>query len=143
MDLAGTTIWKMTVGELNKALGLATCPGCNITVVGTHHDFVALPNGHILVLAAETKSESGLTGFPNPVNVTGDVIIDLDENHKPVWVWSEFDHLDLNRHPIFFPDWTHTNGIIYSPDDKALLISVRHQHWIIKLTTTMGREPAT
>ena len=139
VDLAGTTIWKMTVGNLNKALGLATCPGCNITVVGTHHDFVALPNGHILVLASETLPESGLTGFPNPVNVTGDVIIDLDQNRKPVWVWSEFDHLDLNRHPIFFPDWTHTNGIIYSPDDKALIISVRHQDWVIKIDYNDGQ----
>lgn len=139
VDLAGNTIWSMNFGQLNKALGLATCAGCNITVVGTHHDFVALPNGHILVLAAETLPESGLTGFPNPVNVTGDVIIDLDENRNPVWVWSEFDHLDLNRHPIFFPDWTHTNAIVYSPDDKALIISVRHQHWILKIDYNDGQ----
>ena len=139
VDLTGKIIWKMASGDLNKALGLATCPGCNITIVGTHHDFVALANGHILVLAAETLPESGLTGFPNPVNVTGDVIIDLDENRKPVWVWSEFDHLDLDRHPIFFPDWTHTNGIIYSPDDKSLLISVRHQHWVVKIDYNDGQ----
>jgi arylsulfate sulfotransferase len=139
VDLAGNTIWSLNFGQLNKALSLATCAGCNITIVGTHHDFVALPNGHILVLAAETLPESGLTGFPNPVNVTGDVIIDLDENRNPVWVWSEFDHLDLNRHPIFFPDWTHTNGIVYSPDDKSLLISVRHQHWIVKIDYNDGQ----
>ncbi len=139
VDLTGKLIWKMNVGDLNKALGLATCPGCNITVVGTHHDFVALPNGHIIVLAAEVKAETGLIGFPNPVNVTGDVVIDLDENRKPVWIWSEFDHLDLNRHPIFFPDWTHTNGIVYSPDDKALIISVRHQDWVVKIDYNDGQ----
>ena len=139
VDLVGNTIWQMDFGQLNKALSLATCLGCNITVVGAHHDFVALPNGHILVLAAETLPESGLTGYPNPVNVTGDVIIDLDENHVPVWIWSEFDHLDLNRHPILFPDWTHTNAIVYSPDDKALIISVRHQHWIVKIDYNDGQ----
>jgi arylsulfate sulfotransferase len=139
VDLVGNTIWQMDFGQLNKALSLATCLGCNITIVGTHHDFVALPNGHILVLAAETLPESGLTGFPNPVNVTGDVIIDLDENRVPVWIWSEFDHLDLNRHPIFFPDWTHTNAIVYSPDDKALIISIRHQHWIVKIDYNDGQ----
>ncbi len=139
VDLAGTTIWQMNSGDLNKSLALATCPGCKITVVGTHHDFAALPNGHILVLAAEILPESGLTGFPSPVNVTGDVIIDLDQNRKPVWVWSEFDHLDLNRHPMAFPDWTHTNGIVYSPDDKALIISVRHQHWVIKIDYNDGQ----
>jgi arylsulfate sulfotransferase len=139
VDLVGNTIWQMDFGQLNQALSLATCLGCNITIVGTHHDFVALPNGHILVLAAETLPESGLTGFPNPVNVTGDVIIDLDENRVPVWIWSEFDHLDLNRHPIFFPDWTHTNAIVYSPDDKALIISIRHQHWIVKIDYNDGQ----
>jgi arylsulfate sulfotransferase len=139
VDLVGNTIWQMDFGQLNKALSLATCAGCNTTVVvGTHHDFVALPNGHILVLAAETLPKT-VAGFPDPTNVTGDVIIDLDENRVPVWIWSEFDHLDLNRHPIFFPDWTHTNAIVYSPDDKALIISIRHQHWIVKIDYNDGQ----
>ena len=83
--------------------------------------------------------ETGLTGFPNPVTVTGDVIIDLDQNHKPVWLWSEFDHLDVNRHPFMFPDWTHTNSIVYSPDDKDLIISMRHQFWVIKVDYNNGQ----
>jgi hypothetical protein len=139
VDLTGQVIWKMTAADLNKALRLATCAGCNITIVGTHHDFAVLPNGHIIVLAAENVSESGLTGFPNPVTVTGDVIIDLDENHEPVWAWSEFDHLDLNRHPMLFPDWTHTNAIVYSSDDKSLIISVRHQDWVLKIDYNDGQ----
>jgi hypothetical protein len=124
---------------LNKALFNATCPGCNITIVGTHHDFVALPNGHIVILASLNKVETGLVGFPNPVTVTGDAIIDLDENRKPVWVWSGFDHLDVNRHPMSFPDWLHTNAIVYSPDDKNLIISVRHQDWVIKIDYNDGQ----
>jgi arylsulfate sulfotransferase len=79
-----------------------------------------------------------LTGFPNPVNVTGDVIIDLDENHKPVWAWSTFDHLDLNRHPLSFPDWIHANAIVYSPDDKSLVLSMRHQDWVLKIDYNDG-----
>jgi hypothetical protein len=91
------------------------------------------------VVAALQRPESGLTGFPNPVTVTGDVLIDLDENHKPVWLWSSFDHLDLNRHPLSFPDWTHTNSIVYSPDDKALIISMRHQNWVLKIDYNDGQ----
>jgi arylsulfate sulfotransferase len=139
VDLGGNVVWQMTAAQLNQALAAATCAGCNITVLGTHHDFAILPNGHLIVIAAQQKVETGLTGFPNPVTVTGDVIIDLDENHKPVWLWSQFDHLDLNRHPFMFPDWTHTNSIVYSPDDKDLIISIRHQFWVIKIDYNGGQ----
>ena len=101
VDLTGKLIWQMTAADLNKALAAATCAGCNITVIGTHHDFVMLPNGHLIIPAATQQVISGTT-------VTGDVIIDLDQNHKPVWLWNEFDHLDINRRPYLFPDWTHT-----------------------------------
>jgi hypothetical protein len=138
VDLTGQVIWQMTAADLNTALAAATCAGCNITVVGTHHDFQLLPNGHLIVIASQDVSESGLTGFPNPVTVTGDVIIDLDQNRKPVWLWSTFDHLDVNRHPMAFPDWIHGNSIVYSPDDKALVFSMRHQNWVIKIDYNDG-----
>jgi arylsulfate sulfotransferase len=139
VDLGGNVVWQLTAAQLNQALATATCAGCNITVVGTHHDFAILPNGHLILIAAQQKVETGLTGFPNPVTVTGDVLIDLDQNHKPVWLWSEFDHLDVNRHPFSFPDWTHTNSVVYSPDDKALIISIRHQFWVIKIDYNNGQ----
>ena len=125
VDLTGKLIWQMTAADLNKALAAATCAGCNITIIGTHHDFVTLPNGHLIVLAATTRDLSGTT-------VTGDVIIDLDQNHNPVWLWNEFDHLDTNRRPYQWPDWTHTNAILYSPDDGNIIISIRHQNWLCK-----------
>ena len=139
VDLSGQVIWQMTAAQLNQVLAAASCTGCNIAVVGTHHDFLSLPNGHLILLASQEKLESGVTGFPDPTNVTGDVIIDLDENHKPVWVWSTFDHLDVNRHPMAFADWTHSNAIIYFPDDKSLILSMRHQHWIIKIDYDDGQ----
>ena len=138
VDLTGKLIWQMTAADLNKALAAATCAGCNITVIGTHHDFVMLPNGHLVVLAATQQVVSGTT-------VTGDVIIDLDQNHNPVWLWNEFDHLDLNRRPMGFPDWTHTNAILYSADDGNLIISIRHQNWLVKIDycewSGRGRHP--
>jgi hypothetical protein len=131
VDLSGAVIWQMTAADLNAALATATCAGCNITVVGTHHDFVFLPNGHLIVLAATQRDISGTT-------VTGDVIIDLDENHQPVWLWNEFDHLDVTRQPMAFPDWTHTNAILYSADDGNLIISIRHQNWLVKVDYANG-----
>ncbi len=73
-----------------------------------------------------------------PTNVLGDVIVDLDTNLNPVWVWNEFDHLDVNRHPELFPDWTHTNAIVYSKDDGNILVSMRHQNWVVKVDYNNG-----
>jgi arylsulfate sulfotransferase len=132
VDLTGAVIWQMTAAQLNQALAAATCTGCNITVIGTHHDFALLPNGHLIVIAGLQQVVSGVT-------VTGDVLIDLDQNHKPVWVWNEFDHLDINRRPFMYPDWTHTNAILYSPDDGNLIISIRHQNWLVKVDYANGK----
>jgi arylsulfate sulfotransferase len=131
VDLTGKLIWQMSAADLNTALASATCAGCNITVVGTHHDFQFLPNGHLIVIASLQQVISGVT-------VTGDAIIDLDQNHNPVWVWNEFDHLDTNRRPYLFPDWTHTNAVIYSADDGNLIISIRHQNWLVKIDYANG-----
>jgi arylsulfate sulfotransferase len=131
VDLGGTVIWQMTAADLNTALAAATCAGCKITVVGAHHDFQMLPNGHLILLASTTQVVSGTT-------VTGDVLIDLDENHKPVWLWNEFDHLDISRRPYLYPDWAHTNAVIYSADDGNLIISIRHQNWLVKIDYNNG-----
>lgn len=131
VDLTGKVIWQMKAGDLNKALAAATCAGCNITVLGTHHDFVQLPNGHLIVIAGTQQVISGTT-------VTGDVLIDLDQNHNPVWLWNEFDHLDTSRRPYLWPDWTHTNAVLYSADDGNLIISIRHQNWLVKIDYENG-----
>ena len=131
VDLSGQIIWQLTAAQLNQDLAAATCTGCNITVVGTHHDFAILPNGHLVVIASTQQVVSGVT-------VTGDVLIDLDQNRKPVWLWNEFDHLDITRRPYMYPDWTHTNAVIYSPDDGDLIISMRHQNWLVKIDYANG-----
>jgi hypothetical protein len=56
-----------------------------------------------------------------------------------VWIWNEFDHLDINRRPYLYPDWTHTNAVIYSPDDGNLIISIRHQNWLVKIDYANGK----
>jgi len=91
-----------------------------------------IPNGHIAFIASTQQTISGTL-------VTGDVIIDLDQNHNPVWLWNAFTStLDVNRHPMSFPDWLHSNSLAYSPDDKALMLSMRHQAWVIKINYNDG-----
>ena len=64
--------------------------------------------------------------------------MDLDQNLQPVWVWNEFNHLDMARAGWQWPDWTHTNAILYSPDDGNILVSIRHQNWIVKVDYANG-----
>ncbi len=129
INLAGDTVREISIADLNAALASASCAECNVPPFYTfHHDVTPLPNGHWLVLANAAVALSSttvppLTNLP-ATTVLGDIIIDLDQNMKPVWVWNEFNHLDPNRHPYSFPDWTHTNAVLYSPDDGNLLVSM-------------------
>lgn len=134
-DLAGNTVKQITMDQLNTELAAADY---DLSLLYFSHDVTVLPNGHWLVLANTLKSVV-LNGQTTPTTVLGDVIVDLDQNLQPVWVWNEFDHLDVNRHPWNFPDWTHTNAVIYSPDDGNLLVSMRHQNWIVKVDYKDGQ----
>lgn len=136
IDLAGNTIRELTANDMNAKLAAT---GYDLVIEEMHHDILPLQNGHLIVLANFTKTFTDLPGYPGDTAVLGDALIDLDENQNPVWVWSTFDHLDVNRHPMFFPDWTHSNAVIYSPDDGNLILSVRHQHWVIKIDYQDGR----
>lgn len=142
VNLAGDTVREITINDLNAELANAGCAECGVTLGAFHHEVTPLPNGHWLVLASALKylsstTKPALTNLPAQ-NVLGDVIVDLDQNLKPVWVWNEFNHLDPDRHPMGFADWTHTNAILYSPDDGNILVSIRHQNWVVKVNYANG-----
>jgi hypothetical protein len=102
-----------------------------------HHDLLPLQNGHLIVLANFAKNLTGLIGYSGTVPVIGDGLIDLDQNWNPVWAWNSFDHLDPNRHLNGLPDWTHSNSLQYS-NDGNLLLSMRHQSWVLKIDYNSG-----
>lgn len=136
IDLAGNVIQQFTVNDLNGWLQAA---GYDLTVYSLNHDILPLSNGHLLLLGSDVQTFTDLPGYPGQTQVTGNDIVDLDPNDKPVWVWKTFDHLDVNRHPMGFPDWTHANTLVYFPDDGNLLLSLRHQHWVIKIDYENGQ----
>jgi arylsulfate sulfotransferase len=136
INLAGETVFQFSAEDVQVALSQAGMPN-NVSTF--HHDILPLPNGHLILLATSTQTFTDLPGLPSPTNILGDSIVDLDENRKPVWFWSTFDHLDINRRPLGFPDWTHSNALIYSPDDGNLILSMRNQDWVIKIDYRDGR----
>ena len=142
IDLAGNTVRSITMDQLNQRLAgsnLRDAGGNSYSFRGFHHSLIPLPNGHWLVLADYRKDYTDLPGYPGTTSVLGDAIVDIDPSGNPDWVWNTFDHLDVNRHPMNFPDWTHSNGLLYSPDDHNLLLSIRHQNWIIKINFLDGK----
>lgn len=141
IDLAGNTVKSLTVSTMNQKLAAGPFRDAegNVYKVGSfHHDVLPLPNGHMVLLGTYEREFSNLSGTTGPTEVIGDVLIDVDQNFNPDWVWNTFDHLDINRRPMNFPDWTHSNGLLYSSDDHNLLLSIRHQNWIIKINFLDG-----
>jgi arylsulfate sulfotransferase len=133
IDLVGNTIHDLPMATLNQSLAANGFP--NLNLFAFSRDVLALPNGHYVLLAQMAQAVSNVTGYPATTNVAGDVLIDVDQNYKPDWVWNAFDHLDINRHPFEFPpDWTHSDALLYSSDDHDLLLSIRNQNWIIKIS---------
>jgi len=141
VDLAGNTVREITMDALNQKLaaaGFKDSGGNAYQLKSFHHNVLALPNGHWVLLAAYPKNYTNLPGYPGTIGVLGDVLVDVDQNSNPDWVWSVFDHLDINRHPMNFPDWTHSNDMLYSSDDHNLLLSIRHQNWVVKIDFNDG-----
>jgi arylsulfate sulfotransferase len=118
---------------LSSMANLHDAQGNTYNFKSFHHDVLALPNGHWVILADYAKGYSNLAGYPGNTAVEGDAIVDVDAQGNPDWVWNTFDHFDVNRHPMNFPDWTHSNNMLYSADDHNLLLSMRHQNWIVKI----------
>lgn len=135
IDLTGKTVRELTVDTLNKKLLAAGYTRLRLQTF--HHDVEVLPNGHWIVLANHYRP--GTHPVQDQTDIFGDVLIDLDANLNPVWVWDTFDHLDIHRRPMWSSDWTHGNAVIYSPDDGNLIFSMRSQSWIVKIDYRNGK----
>jgi hypothetical protein len=134
VDPAGNVVRGISVAQLNTSLVNA---GYSLNVSSMHHDVLVQPNGHWVLIVDSIRQFTNLPGYPGTINVIGDALVDLDTNMNPVWVWNTFDHLDINRHPMNFPDWTHSNAVLHTSDNN-LLLSMRHQNWIIKIDYENG-----
>ncbi len=150
IDLAGDPVRETNLAAVNAQLAAL---GHEISY-GFHHDVQRLPNGDTVVLAY-TERKIDING--TPTNYIGDLIVVLDADFQVKWAWDAFDHLDVNRGPVLgeivnhgepgpesvVPDypavsWLHDNAVSLSPADGNLLLSVRHQDWVIKIDYENG-----
>ncbi len=135
IDLTGEIIRELSIEALNEKLHAAGYKHLQLQMF--HHDVEVLPNGHWVVIANQFRA--GSKPGQGQVDIFGDVLIDLDTNLNPVWVWDTFDHLDIGRRPMWSPNWTHGNAVVYTPEDGNLLFSMRDQSWVIKINYGNGQ----
>jgi len=171
IDLAGNTLRETNATRIRQQLvAMGRKSACTMgstvcTFGGFHHDAIRLPNGHTMAFGdVEQVFPAGTQGSKGPVDIVGDIIVELDDNFQVVWSWSTFDHdgggtqLDINRPavlgetcamnqpgcpPIFLApianDWLHSNSLQYRTTDHNLIMSLRHQDWVIKIDYQDGR----
>ncbi|HEX6880212.1 MAG TPA: aryl-sulfate sulfotransferase [Terriglobales bacterium] len=153
LNLLGNIVRETNVGRVNDQLvAMGKQP-----ITSFHHDAFRLPNGYTAAISSVERLLTNVQGA-GTVDVLGDAIVVLDTNFQVVWFWNSFDHLDATRKavldekctvpgggggcpPYFLAnvanDWMHSNSVAYTPDGH-LLVSVRHQDWVIKINYANG-----
>lgn len=150
IDLAGNVVRETNIAAVNAEL---TPLGLD-AISSFTHDVQRLPNGQTAVLGLVERTVN-ING--TPTNYIGHIILVLDENLQVAWAWNAFDHLDVNRGPVLgeivppgsagpsaavprLPavDWLHINAVSWSPADQNLVLSVRHQDWVVKIDYRNG-----
>ncbi len=138
VDELGDTVVEVTAKQLGVPL--------------LHHDVIPLPGGKFMAISLELRDvyypADSATHY-----VAGDFLVEFNEAGVISWSWSALDHLDPQRkregfdnpyYPYFSPsgsqakDWTHSNGVVYLPGDDSLLLSMRHQDWVVKIDHKTG-----
>jgi hypothetical protein len=129
---------------------LLEIPDDMLGVTGLHHELLELPNGNYMALSFVFQDvDYGMAGV---LPTAGDRIVEFTPGGQVVWTWDSFDHLDPQRvtepfdtalvlHPDTLAptyDWTHGNGIVYDAAEDALLLSLRHQDWLVAIDHATG-----
>lgn len=152
VDLLGRVVKQTTVEALNRQLARL---GYADRINDIHHDVRDLSDGRIAFISTVERLVTDVQG-PGTVSVLGDMILVTDQNFVIQWVWNGWDHLDPTRLatldevclvgmagcPPFHlaeqaNDWMHSNSLAYTPDGN-LMLSVRHQDWIVKVEYADG-----
>ncbi len=136
VDELGNVKWQVSAASLG--------------VAGLHHDIIQLPGGHYMAMSYAFK-DVYYNADKTTHHVAGDLLVEFDREGHKLWTWNAFDHLDPQRAHSGFEvivtdptngenanDWTHGNAILYQPADDTILLSMRHQDWIIKIDHKTG-----
>ncbi|MGB5700608.1 aryl-sulfate sulfotransferase [Muriicola sp.] len=128
----------------------------------THHDAELLPNGNVLAMVWERRTQevAANAGSNSQVDIFPEAIIEVDPNtDEIVWEWHAWDHIiqdyditkdnfgdvaanpqliDLNYVTIANGDIMHANGLAYDAVKDVIYLSVNffHEVWVIDHSTS-------
>jgi hypothetical protein len=153
LDYNGNLLWQWTYSSSTYC---------------THHDHCVMPNGNILVICYDVKSQTDLQNAgctANLSSIRSEKIMELQpvgsNSAIVVWEWSLWDHLvqnvdqnkanyqtsivnhpelvNINYQPI--SDWIHMNGIDYNPILDQIVVSSHNlsEWWVIDHSTTTAQ----
>jgi len=124
----------------------------DVGLAGFHHDVIDLPNGNFVVLSYVFR-DVYYPAAGETRHVAGDLVVEVTAAGEVVWEWDSFDYLDPTRIrdgyfesvPVEDPwtgetayDWTHSNSVVFDPADDSILVSMRHQDWVLKIDHATG-----
>lgn len=163
LDMAGNVIRQTSWAILNDEINAlrASQGGSQVRLNFISHEAIRLPNGYTVTMVTDEQVKKRNSGT---VDFLADMIVVLDTNWQVIWAWDSFDYLDINRMTLggmcstgspgcpaqFFSvqpdgkpytqalDWTHANSISYDTRDGNLVLSVRHQSWVLKVNFSNG-----
>ncbi len=156
-DLAGNVLRETNWTFLNQEVNVLRASDGKGPVHLSYfsHEGTRLPNGDTVTVVTDEETKDQGDG---PADVLGDLVVVLDSNFQLKHQWDAFDYLDIKRKallndhctsggggcPILYGkqangqyytqanDWTHVNSVFYDPKDENLVVSIRHQAWVIK-----------
>ena len=120
-----------------------------------HHEVILMANGNFLALGNSFQDVDYSSVDPEigTIHVAADLLAEISPEGELVWTWDAFEHLDplRMRAPVgagleyLNPetgepgyDWTHGNGMVHTADDDVILLSMRHQDWVIAIDHQSG-----
>lgn len=158
IDWLGNVVHQWNPTARGGSLGEGAIP---VVTDSFHHEMRELPNGNFLVLSTELRlqndypsSETDPSAPAERASVAGDVVVEFAPDGHIVDRWSLFDLLDPYRicygsldgfwNSLYRDsadstmDWTHGNAVFYDAADDSLLLSLRHQDALIKVSRKTG-----
>lgn len=157
IDLAGNTVVETNVGRINEQLLAAG----QMTLTDQDHELRTMPNGDILMIGALDRILGA--NVQNGADIIFTEIVVLNPGLQLVWSWNvttcgncatemptsrtailgETCTVGQGGCPPLTPpntianDWLHSNSLQLAPDGN-LLMSMRHQDWVIKIDYQNG-----
>ena len=158
VDMLGNLVTQWYAAGLGQAGVDGAIP---VDADSFHHEVYELPSGNLLTLSTEIRvldlyptSEDDPGAPTERARVVGDVVVEFSRTGRIVNEWALLDILDPYR--IGYGslgggwnaaygnpdggtrDWAHGNAVIYDKSDDALIVSLRTQDAVVKVSRQTG-----